>query len=964
MIIHRIIQTQATDNRSVSERGAFQMKLTARIVSPRWAVVLTLFSSLALSAATDDWEARREEALNRKREVIFNNDGDDARVFPEQWEVTPERFHSLRNIGIVGSRVDSLFYSPGTAIGPLACRNDVGETALTPTIVPGKINITPIVMKQGSDPLQWTQDFCREHGVEFFISLRMNDTHDAAGSPDNPSPLMAKIKLEHPEYLLGDYSQRRFPPYASWSAVDYGRPEVRERVKQVIAGLCRDYDPDGFEYDFFRHMQLFRSVAWGGTATPEDLETMNRFMAELREITEAAGKKRGRPILIAVRVPDSVEYCRAVGIDIERWMKDRSIDMLIGSGYFQLKPWQESVELAHRYGVKFYPSLDESRISAALPPGPRNSNAAYYARALEAVEAGADGIYYFNLFSPARIRTVMLGNRADLELKNKLYYATPRSGSAAESYLHGGSELVTTPWLEPGHSQVITPGNRYEFEMTIGDDPMSPAARAADAKLYAVVRAGGVDKDRLQLLVNGRKFVPSRQEGENFYFYLTPDAVRRGVNQFAIVVAAGESSPEARVILKGDQLLSGANQPPWRRLWSVRGKKGEEIVDNAYRMIDSGTRASECTNLVYPLPHLNGGTLRGTFEMMPDETTAPEAAMLRLALDGMVEMITFEKDRISLKYAGKSVRFPAGSGFHRYEFEFGGGRLVFRGDGRVLFDEAVVMSSDRPEARLSGYEIAIPGMDSSSLILGSLSGPGTGSSRWKNLTIVEDWSVVRDFVLAINYTPPPPPQLAAWANAEPQWITSVDAAELQEKSKEGVARQYRPERLEFADDSVLLKHDNPKVDGMISFTSPKLLTAPPPEILVFEWRVRVECADDTETLAVNLGVPTENPGETLECFFRYSPTTMKLPWRSKHEPLPNGIKTTDWHTYRAVVDRRNCEGALWIDGKVAGYGKIATSTQRKGPFVQLGDGSKGINGNTRFAFFRAGEAVSSPAEQD
>ena len=919
------------------------------------AALITQF--LCANAGDANWEKQRAEALNRRRLVIFNNDGDDARMFPEKLELTRENFHSLRNIGVVGSEVDSLFYSPGVAAGPLDFPNPAGEYLTVKSFHPGWRNVTMQMISEGNESMRWTEEFCRQHGIEFFASLRMNDTHDAGLPADENNPQMAKIKLKHPEYMLGSFQKR--PPYATWSALDYGRPEVREIIKRNIAALCGRFDIDGIEYDFFRHMQLFRSVAWGGVASDGELETMTKFMAELRGITEAAGKKRGRPILVAVRVPDSLEYCRGVGIDLEKWMRDKLVDMVIGSGYFQLSPWRDSAELAHRCGVKFYASLDESRIREFLPCGSRNSLEAYAARALDALESGADGIYYFNIFNPKSIRAVMRGRRETLDFADKIYYATPRGGTMSQRYLRGGSKYIKTPWLESVHVQNTTPGRPWNFVMTIGDDPGSPEAREAEVKVGAIIRAGGTGVDRLRLIVNGREFAPEKRAGDLSYFSIAPDAVRRGDNNFSIAVASGEGGSNLRTILKGDALLAGANQPPWRRIWSIQGfPTVEEIVDGSYRLIDSGSLDTDCTNLLYPLVKLGGGTLRGSFEMTVEKSTAPEAAALRLAVDGRVEIITFEPGKIGLKYAKKSVDFPAGNGFHRYEFAFGAGKLLFKADGRTLFDERVVMTSDRPEGQLSGYELSVADQDSNSLIIGSLSGPGLGVSRWKNLALAEDWCTLRDFALTIRYRRVPP-RVAAWKSAEPEWIAQVSAADLRKKEISPEIRSaYLPGLLEFSPDgTVLFKHEVPgSARGVISFLSPRLLKEAP-EVLVFEWRIRVECEGDTEALAANLGAETPREDEIYAFFFRFSPVGVQTPWqRAKHEPLPGGMKTTDWHTYRAVIDRASGEGALWCDGKLVGSGRVGSYHRRTPPFIQFGNGSPKIQGNVRFDCFRAGAA--------
>jgi hypothetical protein len=61
-------------------------------------------------------------------------------------------------------------------------------------------------------------------------------------------------------------------------------------------------------------------------------------------------------------VPDSVDYCRFIGLDLEKWLGEGLTDLLVVTGYTQLNPWEDGVKLGHKYGVKVYPSLDEPRV--------------------------------------------------------------------------------------------------------------------------------------------------------------------------------------------------------------------------------------------------------------------------------------------------------------------------------------------------------------------------------------------------------------------------------------------------------------------------------------------------------------------------------------------------------------------------------------------------------------------------
>lgn len=376
----------------------------------QWGLLLTVALPLF---ANSSWESLRRAALERRRMVIYNTDGCDAGVyFPRNLAATPENFLSRRLIHVRGSQVDSVFYCPiSSGFGNFTCRLKTADWFIKDApMYPKFRNISRDLNRLGTDPLRLAGEFCRREKLEFFVSIRVNDTHDAAGTLENPHHLLPKFKQEHPEFLMGTPDRR--PPYCSWSAVDFSHPEVRARMRNFVREFAVGYDIDGIEYDFMRHMQLFRSVAWGGVASSRELATMTEFLRELRAITEEEGRKRGRPILVAIRVPDSPEYCRAVGIDLEAWLKNRVTDLLIAGGYFHLEPWSNMVALARRYGVKFYASLDESRIRTSLLAAPeRNSAAGYHARALEALESGADGLYYFNLEGADAMRRLLWGEQ-------------------------------------------------------------------------------------------------------------------------------------------------------------------------------------------------------------------------------------------------------------------------------------------------------------------------------------------------------------------------------------------------------------------------------------------------------------------------------------------------------------------------------------------------------------------------
>jgi hypothetical protein len=178
--------------------------------------------------------------------------------------------------------------------------------------------------------MQAAVDFCRQHNIEIFNSSRMNDIHDVDGRE------LSQFKKDHPEYLFG--TRENGPPYGTWTGVDYGRSEVCEHAFGEIKDKFERYDMDGIELDFFRHPVFFKRHAWGEPLLQTDLDYMTELLRRVRRMTEDLSLRRGRPLLISVRVPDSVGFCRAVGLDLERWLAE-DLSVLAGADPYSKPQW-------------------------------------------------------------------------------------------------------------------------------------------------------------------------------------------------------------------------------------------------------------------------------------------------------------------------------------------------------------------------------------------------------------------------------------------------------------------------------------------------------------------------------------------------------------------------------------------------------------------------------------------------
>lgn len=494
-------------------------------------LILFVILLFGLSCETEQekvegFERLRVEKLSKSRPLIHNNDGDDHLFsLKSSSEFSIQSFLDIRSSGLAGIGISTLSYCTSRSFSLFTHKTGVGETYTKDFYLPERKNIVSELMKVGTDPLEVTINFAHEQGFEFFWSNRMNDTHDAAHRPDKPHAQWNSFKEEHPEFLFGGIGERL--PHGQWSAVDFSHKEIRDLCVQFFTEVCENYDVDGVELDFFRHLYLFKNVAKGEVASEEQAGMITDMVTRIREMTKRVGMKKGKPILVLTRVPDSFEYCRSVGIDLEEWMEKDLIDIVVGGGYFRLNPWNYLVEQGQKYGVKIYADFSESRIKDGQHPLLiRNQDAVYRARAAAAWEAGADGIYSFNEFNMRRQYLREIGKPEELKNTSNLYFVTYRNGNP-NAYLKEGKKYLTLPVLSPVNPIPIE-SEPLNFMIEIGDEKNR-------AKVYLILFGREINPEDLEVLVNNVKVLIKKSTPDGLFVYEVSDnTLQPGINHLSL----------------------------------------------------------------------------------------------------------------------------------------------------------------------------------------------------------------------------------------------------------------------------------------------------------------------------------------------------------------------------------------------------------------------------------------------
>lgn len=505
------------------------------------------------------------ETGQRKRRVIFNGD---SAVLMHPGASTVEGFLAPRLEALPGTPVTTISWSILAGDAPSY------DSRVQPIYGDGQQSDGPDYMNTyaanlralvdaGACPLKIVTDFAHEHGMEAFASVRMNDVHDSFVEGH-----LSRWKLENREFLVSTrglqtaIAEPAFPGsrvanlYAT--ALDFTHQVVRDRKFEIIQEVCLRYDLDGVELDFIRHPVLFKSLFEGGAITPEQVSLMTSFMRRVRGRMDEIGEERGRPLLLAVRTPDDLELSLGIGLDLETWMREGLVDMLIlGGGYAHFSlPVAKMAEAAHAHGVPVYPCINN-------PGQLMDGKGIEMTRALATkwYADGADGLYFWNLTAPWE----QIHDEARWRVLRKRVYASldgiddPKALEGRDK-IYSAAEEVWFPYAFISSGGVlparVEPDGRTRIPIVIGDDVprLEQDGRLERAELTLQLEGSLSGPEPLRVGINGQpqtggRLLPREAETDpsRVSFALAAGALRRGEN--LVEIGLGGSSADRELTL-------------------------------------------------------------------------------------------------------------------------------------------------------------------------------------------------------------------------------------------------------------------------------------------------------------------------------------------------------------------------------------------------------------------------------
>ncbi len=409
-------------------------------------------------------------------------------------------------------------------------------------------NRMPALLRADTDPLELAIQICRKRETEVFWTLRMNDIHDYT----NPL-LRAKWKTERPELVMGtpEEAARHHvrDPRSIWTLADYGREEVRDLMARGVAEVLENYDVDGIELDFLRHICYFRETRLYQPVTALHRRQMSDLVHRIRRLVLEASERKRKPILLSARVLQTLELNERFGLEVEQWVKKGDMDFLtISAGFVPFTCPTELIRQCQAWGLPAYGCVTREAMSQKLWSGPEIPHSelrhdrpeSWLGAAANNWARGVDGIMAFNLFPEysgidfTRQLLKDMSEPGNLVGLDKLFCI---------EHLHNDDYcwMIKSVPREERLPVVITKGTWVHRVLPVGDDiaGLSQRVRGLRLRLYLDHLR---EPDKVTVQLNGTALDCRPEQAQWLAVDLPPALVRKGPNDLMVKFEAGNSA--------------------------------------------------------------------------------------------------------------------------------------------------------------------------------------------------------------------------------------------------------------------------------------------------------------------------------------------------------------------------------------------------------------------------------------
>ena len=379
------------------------------------------------------------QAVKRRRRVVVNFDVTFAinTAFESYPEVSGLVEHLFGFADAEGAQIDSIWWNWGE-----------GNQAPYPSaLLP--LYDHPLYQQwagAGTDIVGLVLEATRRRGLEVFFSHRMN------GSDNDLGPFARiPMKAQHPEWMFRT-PWCTHPDNGYWN---FALPQVHEYVLQSLREVAEKWDFDGMELDFARSGAVFPAgEGW------VNRDRLTGFVRRVRDLLLEIELARGRPLLLAARVPENLVGCHFDGLDVEQWAREGLVDLFV----LGVRSFEADLPAFRRItaggSIKLYPSIDDHHAS----DGYQNPGIEVFRGVASSWwRQGADGVHTFNFNYAAdapyagqdwqsHLRAYReIGDPQTLQRRDKVFVVQRRGGGHGPTVIPNAED-----WHTPRHMYANT----------------------------------------------------------------------------------------------------------------------------------------------------------------------------------------------------------------------------------------------------------------------------------------------------------------------------------------------------------------------------------------------------------------------------------------------------------------------------------------------------------------------------
>lgn len=503
---------------------------------PLWAVLCFLIFGLSVPEQVNAINLNAKSSFR----IIHNNDGTDAlgNYWFHRRALTVDDLNAYVDM-VANSQVTTFMMCSGSDFpyyrskysrlfcddknGTLTCGNDTANYRFFKKFYTNFLNLE----RDGTDLIAASLNRAKKDGMEAFITYRMNDLHFNDTTAHCPL-LYSDFWYSHPEYWTNDDT----PGWNASRALDFSHKEVRDHKLAMITEQLEKYDMiDGFDLDFMRFIVYFKN-GQGRKNAP----LMTQLVKDIRAKVDSVSARRGKKILLSVRVPPTIGICLDKGLDIQEWIRLGLVDFVSIGVHWRGDPSLPVAQFKKDLGavnIPVYASIDDG----GYRPRETYSHGMLRGMASHILSQGADGLYLFNQYygeynstynghihledggqvcrviAPFLLKEI--GSLETLKYRNKIYCLNDSSGE------YGMAPVSPLPLN-------VVADKAVNADIYIGDDP----GKTVPQEVILFFRTNCSAK--FELSVNGTKV--TRQQPQDVQLYDRARGLEKNEQEYAFAV--------------------------------------------------------------------------------------------------------------------------------------------------------------------------------------------------------------------------------------------------------------------------------------------------------------------------------------------------------------------------------------------------------------------------------------------